>query len=193
VVVALVGLVLSAPFWLAAAVAIKLTSPGPVLHRAQRVGKDGRLFTIHKFRTMRVVSGARITSSTDSRITAVGAVLRRLKIDELPQLVDVLIGSMSMVGPRPEDPRFVSTYTPEQRRVLTVRPGITSPAALAYVDEASLIGAAGGDPEAVYLERVLPAKLALDLDYVDRRTLWLDLFLVGRTAVAVLRIRRRTA
>ena len=172
--------------WIVAAVAIKLTSPGPVLHRATRVGKDGDHFMILKFRTMRPdTNGPAITAAGDPRITTVGAVLRRTKLDELPQLVNVLNGDMSLVGPRPEDPRYVALYTGEQRRVLALRPGMTSPAAVVYRNEERLINAAGGDVESIYLERIMPAKLELDLEYVEHRSLWLDVRVLARTAGSV--------
>jgi lipopolysaccharide/colanic/teichoic acid biosynthesis glycosyltransferase len=193
---AAIGLVLSIPAWLVAAAAIKLTSSGPVLHRATRVGRDGDLFTVLKFRTMRIGAedtGPGITSAGDPRVTPIGRILRRLKMDELPQLVNVLQGEMSMVGPRPEDPRYVEHYTERQRQVLSVLPGLTSPAALAYRDEERLIGGQTADVETIYLTRIMPAKLALDLAYVDNRTIWLDLRVLGRTAAGVfVRPRRRS-
>ncbi|MFZ1551113.1 MAG: sugar transferase, partial [Anaerolineae bacterium] len=131
---------------------------------AVRVGQDGRPFRLYKFRSMIVGTdrqGPGITATGDPRITRVGRFLRRAKLDELPQLINVLLGDMSLVGPRPEDPRYVAFYTPEQRRVLSVHPGITSPASLAYRHEEQLL--AGEDWETHYRTRVLPAKLALDL------------------------------
>ncbi|MFZ1405869.1 MAG: sugar transferase [Anaerolineae bacterium] len=164
VVAAAVGLMLLSPLFCWIALWIKLTSPGPVFYRAVRVGQDGRPFRLYKFRSMIVGTdrqGPGITATGDPRITRVGRFLRRAKLDELPQLINVLLGDMSLVGPRPEDPRYVAFYTPEQRRVLSVRPGITSPASLAYRHEEQLL--AGEDWETHYRTRVLPDKLALDL------------------------------
>jgi len=124
------------------------------------------------------------TTAGDRRITRVGRLLRRSKIDELPQLVNVWKGEMSLVGPRPEDPRYVALYTPEQRRVLAVKPGITSPASLQYRHEEELL--AGEDWEQVYVEQVMPHKLAIDLEYLQRRTVWTDLGVIWQTVVALL-------
>ena len=190
VVCAALGLVISSPIWVIAAVATKLSSPGPVLHRAQRVGMDGAPFTLLKFRTMRrdaATQGPAVTTSGDPRITAVGRWLRRTKIDELPQLWNVLRGEMSLVGPRPEDPRYVALYTPRQRDVLTVRPGITSPASVAYRHEESLL--VGADAEDRYVSEVMPAKLEIELEYIASRTLLADVKVLLRTAAAVLRLR----
>jgi lipopolysaccharide/colanic/teichoic acid biosynthesis glycosyltransferase len=182
----LAGLAVLSPLFLLLGLWIKLDSPGPVFYRATRVGKDGRLFRLFKFRSM--VTGADrqgpgITAAGDSRVTRAGRVLRRTKIDELPQLINVLKGEMSLVGPRPEDPRYVALYTPEQRRVLAVRPGITSAASLAYRHEEQMLAGAGW--ETIYREQVLPAKLAIDLDYLARRTLVSDIRLIGQTIAAV--------
>ena len=188
IVAATLALVVSFPVSALAATAIALTSRGGVLHRATRVGKDGVPFTLLKFRTMRVVpfdSGPGITSADDPRITPIGRLLRRFKIDELPQLVNVIRGDMSIVGPRPEDPRYVAGYTDEQRRVLSVRPGITSPASIAYRDEERLIRAHTGDRATFYRDRLLPAKLAVDLEYLDRRSLWTDLAVLMKTALGL--------
>lgn len=182
------GLLLLSPLFVLVAVGIKLNSPGPVFYRAQRVGKDGDLFRLFKFRSM--VSGADrngpgITVSGDARITSVGRFLRRTKIDELPQLLNVLFGDMSLVGPRPEDPRYVAQYTVEQRQALRVRPGITSAASLAYRHEEQIL--AGADWEVTYRTQVLPAKLAIDLDYLAHRTLFSDVKLVLDTVFAMFR------
>jgi lipopolysaccharide/colanic/teichoic acid biosynthesis glycosyltransferase len=152
------------------------------------VGKNGELFRPFKFRSMAVGAdqqGPGITAAGDARVTRAGRFLRRTKLDELPQLINVLRGDMSLVRPRPEDPRYVALYTPEQRRVLAVRPGITSAASLAYRHEEQLL--AGADWETVYREQVLPAKLAIDLDYLARRSLWSDLGLIVRTVGSMLR------
>jgi lipopolysaccharide/colanic/teichoic acid biosynthesis glycosyltransferase len=195
-VIGVMAIIVTSPIALAAGAAIKLTSSGPVLHRATRVGKDGVPFTVLKLRTMRVGAaneGPGITTLRDPRITPIGMRLRRLKIDELPQLLNVLSGEMSLVGPRPEDPRYVERYTVDQRRVLTVRPGLTSPAALAYRDEERLIEAQAGDVEAAYLDRIMPAKLRLDLDYLDHRTMWLDIRVMLKTVTGVFSRPRRAS
>lgn len=176
------GLLLLSPLLLATALAIRLDSPGPVFFRQERVGRGGRSFRIHKFRTMRHgAGGALITVGEDARITRVGAFLRRTKLDELPQLIDVLRGTMSLVGPRPEVPRYVALYPSALReKVLSVRPGLTDLASIEYRDENALLARAA-DPEREYVETVLPAKLQLAADYVDRRTLALDLRIIVRT------------
>jgi lipopolysaccharide/colanic/teichoic acid biosynthesis glycosyltransferase len=183
---ALVGLVISSPLMLTVALLIKIDSPGSVFFRGERVGKNGELFRILKFRTMVANAaqlGPSITSASDPRITRVGRWLRRTKTDELPQLWNVLAGDMSLVGPRPEDPHYVALYTSEQRQVLNMRPGITSPASLVYRNEERMLA----DPEweKVYLTQVLPAKLAIDLDYFSQRTLLSDIVLILRTILTV--------
>lgn len=179
------GLLLLSPLLLLAALWVKLDSPGPVLFRQTRVGRFGVPFTIHKFRTMRVAPGAALTVGEDPRITRSGRVLRQTKLDELPQLWDVLRGAMSLVGPRPELPRYVAVYPAELRaQVLAVRPGITDPASLAFSHEAELLAAAR-DPEREYREVVLPAKLRLSADYAARATLATDLRLIVATLARV--------
>jgi lipopolysaccharide/colanic/teichoic acid biosynthesis glycosyltransferase len=178
----LLGLILLSPLFLIVALLIKFDSHGPVFYRAHRVGKGGKLFHLYKFRSMVVdadTHGPGITASGDSRITSIGCILRRYKIDELPQLINVLIGEMSLVGPRPEDPRYVTLYTQEQRQVLNVRPGITSLASLYYRDEESVLS--GDDWERTYVEQILPHKMAIELDYLTHRNLWSDLEIIFRT------------
>jgi lipopolysaccharide/colanic/teichoic acid biosynthesis glycosyltransferase len=187
-VVSLAVILIALPFWLAVAVAIKLESPGPVFHRATRIGKDGKPFTLYKFRTMVADASRRgpgITQQADPRITRVGHFLRQLKIDEMPQLINVLKGEMSIVGPRPEDPRYVAHYTSEQRRVLTVRPGMASPAFIQYRHEEELLAAAGDDLEHVYLTQILPDKLRLDLAYIQQRSFLFDLGVLARAALSL--------
>jgi lipopolysaccharide/colanic/teichoic acid biosynthesis glycosyltransferase len=186
IVAACVGLALLSPILTIIALAIKLDSPGPLFHRAQRVGKDGQLFNLFKFRSMVADAAQRgpgITAAGDSRITPVGRLLRRSKLDELPQLLNVLAGDMSLVGPRPEDPGYVALYTPAERQVLRVAPGITSAASLAFRHEEQLLS--GPDWEERYRTVVMPAKLAIDLAYLKRRTLWSDLGLILRTVAAL--------
>ena len=180
------ALLLLSPLMLAVAVAIRLDSPGPVFFRQQRVGRHGVPFNIHKFRSMRDgAAGPALTVGADPRITRVGAWLRRLRLDELPQLLDVLQGTMSLVGPRPELPRYVAHYPPALReRALAVRPGITDPSSLEFLDEAARLAAAA-DPEREYIERILPAKLQCAADYAARASLATDLDVLWRTARAL--------
>lgn len=180
--VAGIGLLLISPLFLLIALAVKLDSPGPVFFRQERVGRGGRPFRIHKFRTMRDgAAGAQITVGADARITRVGAVLRRSKLDELAQLLDVLEGTMSLVGPRPEVPRYVAMYPPALRdKVLSVRPGITDIASIEYRQESELLARAA-DPEREYVEVVMPAKLRLAAAYVEQASLATDIRLILRT------------
>jgi len=181
-IVAALTLTCSLPVLLVSAVAIKLDSRGPVFYRPPRVGRDGRLFRIWKLRTMlaKAPDGPPVTAADDPRITRVGRFLRRTKLDEIPQVLNVLRGEMSLVGPRPEDPVYVAGYTPEQRRVLSVRPGMTSPASLAFSDEERLL--ATGRRDAAYATTILPVKLDLDLVYLQRRSFLYDLTILARTA-----------
>ncbi len=185
--VSLVALVLLALPMALVAAWIKLDSPGPVFFRQQRVGRHGVPFSIHKFRTMRAdAGGLALTVGDDARITRAGRWLRRTRLDELPQLLDVLAGDMSLVGPRPEVPRYVALYPPALReRALAVRPGITDPASLSHLDEAAMLAAAA-DPEREYVEHILPAKVAQAAAYAERATLGSDLLVLARTARALL-------
>ncbi|CAN7683409.1 sugar transferase [Variovorax sp. LjRoot290] len=189
IVFALCALLISAPVLAATALWIKLDSRGPVLFHQERVGLRGRPFAIYKFRTMRVGAaeqGPQITVGADSRITRAGVFLRRYKLDELPQFVNVLIGDMSVVGPRPEVSRYIALYPREARDlILSVRPGITDFASIAYRDESAVLAAAE-DPEELYIREILPAKLEHCCQYVRKRSLWLDLVIVWRTARVVL-------
>lgn len=171
------------PLLLAVAVWIKLDSPGPVFFRQVRVGRGGREFAILKFRTMRndAELHGQLTVGADKRITRSGAWLRKYKVDELPQFFNVLVGQMSIVGPRPEVPRYVAMYRPATREtVLSVRPGITDLASIEYRDENALLGASS-DPERTYVEQVMPAKLELCERYVRERSFVGDLAIIGRT------------
>ena len=176
--VSALALVLLAPLLLAIALAIRLDSRGPALFRQQRVGRHGVPFRIHKFRTMGVDAAERgpaLTVGADARITRVGRLLRTRRLDELPQLIDVLKGDMSLVGPRPELPRYVERYPEALRvRVLAVRPGLTDPASIAFLDEAERLARAA-DPEREYVEVLLPAKLQAAADYAERASLGSDL------------------
>ena len=181
------GLVLLAPFFVAAAIAIRLDSAGPVFYRQERVGLRGRRFFIHKFRTMLADGGAgsSLTVGEDARVTRVGRVLRRYKLDELAQLIDVVKGDMSLVGPRPEVPKYVAQYSARDREiVLSVRPGITDFASIRYRNESEVL-ARYPDPEAAYLRRILPRKLRYYRFYVRRRTLLLDLALIAMTLCVI--------
>jgi lipopolysaccharide/colanic/teichoic acid biosynthesis glycosyltransferase len=184
------GLLALAPVLLLIALLVKLDSPGPVFYRQERVGRGGRPFFIHKFRTMRhdpAGQGLQITVGADSRITRVGGFLRASKLDELPQLLDVWRGCMSLVGPRPEVPRYVAHYPAALRdKVLSVRPGITDLASIEYRDESRVLARAA-DPEQAYIHEVLPHKLALAASYVDQASLWLDVRLILRTLSAIVR------
>jgi len=185
---AAVGLVLSSPFVLAGAIAVKLDSPGPAFYKGERVGLGGREFHMIKLRSMMAGSdrnGPSVTVAADPRVTRVGRFLRRSKLDELPQLVNVLRGEMSLVGPRPEHANYVKLYTPEQKRVLSMRPGITGPAVLAFVDEEAMLN--GAHAETIYEREVMPRKLALDLEYVDHHSFGGDLRILGRTAALVVK------
>ena len=183
--VASAALVVTAPLWPLIAAAIRLETKGPVLHRAERVGLFGQPFTLLKFRSMRTgFTGPAVTSGSDIRITRSGRILRMSKLDELPQFVNVLRGEMSIVGPRPEDPRYVVHYTVAQSAVLSVRPGITGAAAVAYRHEESILAKAD-DVEAAYVTDVLPAKLDLELSYVRTCSLSNDLALIARTILAI--------
>lgn len=188
IVLASAGLLLGAPLLLAAAIAIRLDSGGPVIFRQERVGLGGEPFEILKFRTMTVAppeAGPSVTSSGDQRITRVGRFLRSTKIDELPQLLNVVRGEMSLVGPRPEVPAYAAHWPDEQREViLSVRPGITDPASIAFRREAELL-AEQADPETYYLQRVLPEKANLYVDYVENRSLARDMRLILSTLRAV--------
>ncbi|MEP7101646.1 MAG: sugar transferase [Burkholderiales bacterium] len=180
------------PLLLAIALWIKLDSRGPVFFRQKRVGRFGVPFAIHKFRTMQhdptpdgPTLGPQLTVGADPRITRAGRFLRRTKLDELPQLLDVLAGTMSLVGPRPEVPRYVAMYPATLReKVLSVRPGITDPASIEYRDESTLLARAI-DPERVYVEQVMPAKLRYAAQYVDQRSLLGDVRLIGATLRAL--------
>lgn len=182
------GLLLLSPLLLAIAVAVRLDSDGPVFYRSIRVGLHGKEFEIFKFRTMIVNAdqiGPAITVSEDRRVTPVGRFLRKWKLDELPQLINVVNGTMSLVGPRPESPRYVALYTPEQRRVLLVRPGITSLASLSFRNEEHLL--VGPSWEDTYVNVVMPAKLNLDLDYIDRVSVLRDFQIIAQTILAIVR------
>lgn len=185
----LVALIVLAPLLAAVALAIKLSSAGPVLYRARRIGRGGAPFTMYKFRTMRHdATGPAITRRDDPRVPAIARALRRCKIDELPQLVNILKGDMNLVGPRPEDEQYVRMYTEQERRVLAVRPGLTSPASLLYRDEEALLG--GEDWHDRYVNEIMRNKLRVELEYLGRRSFASDLGVLARTAGQLLSPRR---
>jgi lipopolysaccharide/colanic/teichoic acid biosynthesis glycosyltransferase len=178
------------PPLLAIGAAVRATSRGPALFRQERVGREGRRFRIWKFRTMvdgAAANGPEVTASGDPRVTPLGRLLRRTKIDELPQLVNVWLGDMSLVGPRPEVPKFVARYSPDQRSVLAVRPGITDPASVRYRDEERVL-AGHADRERAYAEILMPKKLALAKRYVARQSFAGDLAILWETALAVAKV-----
>lgn len=183
------GLLVLSPVLALVTLAIKLDDGGPVFFRQERVGFRGTLFRIWKFRTMVVDAeqrGRQLTVGHDPRITRVGAWLRRTKLDELPQLINVLAGEMSFVGPRPEVPHYVALYTPEQRRVLDLVPGITDEASIAYRNENALLGASP-DPEQTYIQEIMPAKIALNLACAERASVLRDLGVILRTLICLFR------
>ena len=190
IVASFIGLFLLSPVLLIIALLIKRDSPGPVFFRQERIGQYGKPFHIHKFRTMTVAqpsTAMQITVGQDARITRIGAFLRHYKIDELPQLIDVLHGSMSLVGPRPEVPKYVALYPePTKSIVLSVRPGITDLASIEYRSESELLGKSS-NPEQTYIEEVMPAKLAYCVQYVEQQSLWLDIQIIARTFIAILK------
>lgn len=182
------GLLVLTPLLLLLALWIKLDSRGPVFFRQERVGRAGVLFRIHKFRTMRVDAErhGQLTVGKDSRVTGAGAFLRKSKLDELPQLIDVLVGSMSLVGPRPEVPKYVAHYPAEVKDlVLSVRPGITDWASIKMIDENEILGAAA-DPERAYIEEVLPQKLAYYVAYAQGHTLLDDIKIIFATLAKII-------
>jgi lipopolysaccharide/colanic/teichoic acid biosynthesis glycosyltransferase len=181
-----IAFALVAPILVAVWIAMRLSGDrDPFLHRAERIGEHGKPFFALKVRSMAVAhNGPRITLADDHRITPVGRFIRRFRIDELPQLVNVLRGEMSLVGPRPEDPRYVDLADPLHRRVFTARPGITGLAQLEFHDEAAML--VGPDAERVYREQILPAKLRIDADYLARRSVRLDIEIMARTVLAAL-------
>lgn len=189
VIVSALGLLVLSPALIVAAVMVKSTSKGPAFFKQVRVGRNFVPFEIYKFRTMvqdAPKKGPQITVGDDARITRVGRFLRKTKLDEFPQLINVLKGDMSFVGPRPEVPRYVEMFRDEYAEVLQIRPGITDLASLQYRHESEILAAAE-DPEAEYCERVLPEKLRLSKDYIRRSSLLFDLKLILQTMLAMFR------
>lgn len=187
--VSFIGLLLLSPFFLMIALWIIVDSKGPALYRQQRVGKGGRLFSLMKFRTMKVdadKSTAITVGQRDPRITRTGYFLRKYKIDELPQLINVLKGEMSLVGPRPELKRFVDLYSPQQREVIKVKPGITDYASIAFRNENELLEGKQ-DPLDFYIREIMPQKLTLNRQYIRNQSLWLDLKIIFKTVFFIFR------
>lgn len=179
----LAGFIILLPALAVIAAAIRLTSPGPALFHQERVGRNGIPFDILKFRTMVARAeeqGLKITVGRDPRVTPLGEFLRRFKLDELPQILNILKGEMSFVGPRPEVPQYVALYTPAQRRVLSIKPGVTDLASIKFRRESELLGQSA-DPEKTYIEEIMPQKLAINLEYVDKASLSYDLRLIWMT------------
>ena len=184
----LFGLIILLPFMLIIAILIKIDSKGPVFFKQIRVTKNGKEFKIFKYRTMRVGSDkySQITVGKDNRITKVGAFLRKYKLDEIPQLINVLIGDMSLVGPRPEVPKYVALYTDEQKEILKVRAGITDYASIEFSDENDLL-ASEEDPEKAYIEKVMPKKIELNKKYISEISILTDIKIILLTIKKILK------
>ena len=185
IMVSAIALVFLAEIFIIISLVVRFSSPGPVFYKATRVGRNGKLFKVYKFRSM--VDGAdklgpHVTGIDDPRITHIGRFLRNTKLDELPQLINVLRGEMSLVGPRPEDPDYVRLYTPEQRMVLSVRPGITGAASVIYRHEEALL--VGEDREHRYVQEIMPSKLAIDLEYLRNMSRTRDLKIIANTIIS---------
>jgi lipopolysaccharide/colanic/teichoic acid biosynthesis glycosyltransferase len=188
---ALIGLAVTSPVLLLCAFAVRLDSPGPIFYRQRRVGQYGRTFHIFKFRSMidgTDKNGSKLTAFGDARITRVGKILRKTKLDEIPQLLNVVRGEMSLVGPRPEVPIFTDQYTPKERRVLEVKPGITGPASLAYIDEERILAGAA-DREKFYVNTIMRRKLRIDLAYCRTVCLLGDARILFRTGGSLVGLR----
>lgn len=184
----LIGLLILSPFFIIISLLILIDSKGGVFYRQVRVGLDGKDFKLFKFRSMRTDAdkGSLITiGGRDSRITKMGYFIRKYKIDELPQLLNVLLGDMSLVGPRPEVRRYVDLYTDEQKKVLTVKPGITDYASIEYRNENELLGKAE-NPEETYINEIMPAKLNLNLKYIAEQGMWTDFKIIFSTVKKVI-------
>mgnify|MGYP003688810255 CR=1 FL=1 len=188
IVSSLIALVIFSPLIIIISLWIALDSRGGIFYRQIRVGKNQKEFGLYKFRSMRPNSdkAGQITVGNDSRVTKVGKFIRKFKIDEVPQLINILKGDMSVVGPRPEVPKYVNMYSEEQLKVLSVLPGLTDYASIEYLDEQKILGASE-DPDKAYIEEVMPAKLKLNLKYIADRGFWLDIKLVFRTVGKIIR------
>lgn len=187
-IVSAIGIVCLTPVWILIAFAIKVSSPGPVFFRQTRVGRNLHPFQILKYRTMVVDAeklGLQLTAGQDPRITKIGRILRKTKLDELPQLFNVFKGEMSLVGPRPEVPKYVELFRERFQRILVMRPGITDLASIKYRDESKVLEAAE-NPEQAYIDEVLPDKLQIAEDYFSRASITLDFWILWKTFVRVL-------
>ena len=184
----IIVLLLFLPIGFLIASCIIFDSKGGIFYKQERVGKDGTLFYLFKFRSMYDNSAVKgtLTVGDDSRITRVGSLIRKLKLDEFPQFLNVVRGDMSIVGPRPEVPEFVALYSEEQRRVLSVRPGITDEASLAYFEESKLL-ATSINPKKTYIEEIMPTKITINLAYLDNRSLLTDITVIGKTILRIFR------
>lgn len=188
VAISVIGLLILLPFLVLAAIFIKLESRGPIIYSQRRVGLNETHFYIYKFRTMVVEAeqkGLPITSSNDRRITRVGKLLRKIKLDEMPQLINILKGNMSLVGPRPEVSKYVQFYTDEQKKVLTIKPGMTDPATVFFRNEEELLAKAV-DKESFYINEIMPIKLKLYLQYVENASLLYDIKLIFMEILAII-------
>ena len=183
------GLIMLSPFFLIMAIWIKLDSKGPVFYRGTRVGLNGKLFRIYKFRSMIAdaeKNGLTSTSNNDVRVTKVGEYIRKYKLDEFSQLINVFLGDMSLVGPRPEIQKFVDQYTDEEKIILTVRPGVTDFASIKFHNEGEIIAASGiENADEAYAKLIRPEKLKLQMKYITEQNLWLDICLISQTLVKV--------
>src|SRR5690554_6510079 len=182
-----IALILLSPILIVIAVGIIIDSKGGVFYKQKRIGKNGKAFMLYKFRSMRTGSdrkGLITVGSNDDRTTKVGRFIRKYKLDELPQLVNILKNEMSVVGPRPEVEKYVQLYTAEQRKVLKVKPGLTDLASLAYINENEILGRAK-DPEKTYVEQIMPAKLRLNLEYIEKQSFWFDLQIIAKTLMRI--------
>ena len=187
--VSFIGILVLSPILLLIALLIKLDSPGQIFYRGVRIGKDGKAFRIYKFRTMVVNAeklGGPSTAGDDARVTKIGKLIRKYKLEELPQLLNVLEGDMSFVGPRPEVPLYVNMYTEEEKAILTVQPGITDWASLWNPDEGSIL-AGSADPEKAYMEKIRPTKLKLQLRYVKERSFLTDMKIIFLTILKIIK------
>ena len=184
----MVVLILFFPFGIIISLCIIIDSRGGIFYKQERVGLNGAVFTILKFRSMYVKadSNGSLTVAKDPRITRVGWLIRKLKLDEFPQFMNVVLGDMSIVGPRPEVPEFVALYSEEQRKVLSVRPGITDEASLAYFEENKLL-ATSTDPKKTYIDEIMPAKITINLAYLENRSLLADITVIGKTILRIFR------
>jgi lipopolysaccharide/colanic/teichoic acid biosynthesis glycosyltransferase len=185
--VSIIGLIVLAPFFILIGLLIKIDSRGSVFYKQERVGLNGKLFKLFKFRTMRVdadKAGAITIGERDPRITSIGFYLRKYKLDELPQLINVLVRDMSLVGPRPELKKFVDLYEGVQRKVITVRPGITDYASIKFRNENELL-AGKEDPIQYYISEIMPVKLKLNLKYINDQSFWLDVKIIFKTIFSI--------